>query len=85
LRIRSIKPCHLGDGRFPAVARFDVEVTPELCLFNWTLRAAPRGDYIVLPPNSLGKRVAGFSRDFAAEVTQAAVAAYRGLLPHDRS
>lgn len=83
MRIRTITPVrHTGDGRFPAVARFDVEVTPQLTLFNWTLRRAPAGDHIVLPPNSLGKRVAGFDRAFAAQVTQAAVAAFRELSPH---
>lgn len=84
MRIRSIRPCrHDGDGRFPAVARFDIEVTPALTLFNWTLRSAPAGDHIVLPPNALGKRVAGFDRDFARAVTQAAVAAFRELSPHE--
>jgi hypothetical protein len=86
LRIRQITPVRqAGDGRFPAVARFDVEVTPQLTLFNWTLRSAPAGDHIVLPPNALGKRVAGFDRQFAAQVTHAAVAAFQGLLPHDQS
>jgi hypothetical protein len=85
LRIRTITPAyHQGDGRFRAVARFDVEVTPSLTLFNWTLRAAPDGGHIVLPPNALGKRVAGFSREFAAEVTQAALAAFKELSPNDR-
>lgn len=85
MRIRTITPVHhSGDGRFPAVARFDVEVTPQLTLFNWTLRRAPKGGHIVLPPNALGKRVAGFDRDFAGHVTQAAVAAYRELSPYDR-
>lgn len=83
MRIRHIERCrHWGDGRFPAIARFDVEVTPQLTLFNWTLRSSPDGGNIVLPPNALGKRVAGFDRAFAKAVTQAAVAAYRELSPH---
>ena len=86
LRIRKITRCHHdGDGRFPAIARFDVEVTPALTLFNWTLRATPDGGNIVLPPNALGKRVAGFDRAFATEVTQAAVAAFKELSPYDRT
>lgn len=85
MRIRTITPVHhSGDGRFPAVARFDVEVTPSLTLFNWSLRRAPAGDHIVLPPNALGKRVAGFDRAFASQVTQAAVAAYQELSPNVR-
>lgn len=84
MRIRTItRTHHHGDGRFRAIARFDVEVTPSLTLFNWTLRTTPDGRHIVLPPNALGKRVAGFSREFAAEVTDVAVAAYRELLPND--
>ena len=83
MRIRAIAPAHHhGDGRFRALARFDVEVTPSLTLFNWTLRAAPDGGHVVLPPNALGKRVAGFSREFAAEVTQAALAAFKELSPN---
>lgn len=83
MRIRKIAPAHHhGDGRFPAIARFDVEVTPSLTLFNWTLRSAPDGGHIVLPPNALGKRVAGFDRAFAADVTQAAVAALKELSAH---
>jgi hypothetical protein len=85
LRILAITPVrHTGDGRFPAVARFDFEVAPQLRLFNLTLRKTPDGGNIVLPPNALGRRVAGVDRELATEITSAAVAAYKGLSPHDR-
>jgi hypothetical protein len=80
LRVLDIHPVtHGGDGNFPAIARFTLEVTPDLRLPNWTLRRAPRGDHIVLPPNAMGRRAANITPTFAKEVVDAAVAAFKEL------
>jgi len=84
LRVLDIQPVvHMGDGRFPAIARFTLEVSPDLRLPNWTLRRAPRGDHIVLPPNAMGKRAANITPAFATQVTDAAVAAWKELSAYD--
>lgn len=80
MRIFDLRPvAHHGDGKFPAVATFDLGVSDSLRLTGWTLRRAPRGDFIVLPPNAHGRRAATVTPGFAHLVTQAAVAAFTEL------
>jgi hypothetical protein len=59
-----------------ALARFDVEITPELRMYNMVLRSTANGLFRSYPPNAHGKHVATFHPALAEQITQVAVAAY---------
>lgn len=73
MRILSIRR-EAGSG---TLARFDVEISPELRMYNMVLRSADGGKFRSYPPNAHGKHVATFHPALAEQITQAAVAAYK--------
>lgn len=65
-----------GPGPTVTVASFHLSLDQDLTLRNWSLRRKPDGRYIVAAPKAFGESVAFFTRPFAKQVTDAAVAAF---------
>lgn len=73
MRVLSIWP----EAGSSACARFDLEVTPHLRLYNLLLRQVSGGQYRSYAPNACGKHSASFHPDLAEQITTAAVAALK--------
>ncbi len=80
MRILSIRPEPPGSGY--TVARFNVEMSDDLRLFNCKLVEKPDGRRFVHAPNSGGQRVVTFSPALVDQIANAAFAALKELLPH---
>lgn len=61
------------------LAHFDVELTPEIRLYNLALRQYPDGNRSVAAPNAFSRRTATFSTDLAVRLTTAAATAFKEL------
>jgi hypothetical protein len=73
MHILSIRP---EAGPVPR-ARFDVEVAPDLRLYNLLLREVGSGRYRTYAPNAHGKHAVSFHPNLAEKITTAAVAALK--------
>ncbi|MER8743864.1 hypothetical protein NKH54_12340 [Mesorhizobium sp. M1004] len=83
MQILSIRPEPPGAGS--VVARFDLELSDQLRMFGLRLVKKPDGHRAIYAPNSGGVRVVTFGATLVQEIANAAEAAIRGLLPHDRT
>lgn len=81
LRILSIRP----EAGTSMCARFDLEVTPHLRIFNLVLRRISGGQYRSYAPNACGKHSASFHPDLAEKITTAAVAALQERAANERN
>ena len=68
-----------GIGR--TVARFDIELTPDVRLFGLRLTTRAAGGYSIYAPNAHGQRVATFSLKLVEQMTSAAIAALTERTP----
>lgn len=88
MQILNMRPVEYGGpGPTVSVASFHLSLGPELTLRNWSLRRKPDGRFIVAAPKAFGESVAFFTRPFAQQVTDAAVAAFNEApaLAHHRN
>jgi hypothetical protein len=84
LKILSIRPSPPGEGR--TLARFDIELTPELRMYDLRLVQTDSGRRLTYSQNAGGKRTATFVGTLADEVTQLASNAFDGgLNANDRT
>ncbi|QPC93529.1 hypothetical protein [Mesorhizobium sp. INR15] len=67
------------------IARADIEISDDIKVFNLKISKRPDGNYAVFGPNALGGRVVTFSRTLVNEIAEAAVAALKEPMPHDRT
>ena len=81
MRILSIRPAPPGSGS--TLARFDLEMTEDLRIFNLRLTARSSGGHSVFAPNAMGARVATFSNRLVDQIASAALAALTELSPND--
>lgn len=77
MQILSITPTP-DDGRpgVREVAKFDLQVTPEVRLLGCKLMQAPDGKRFSYGPAARGNRAATFTHDYAVRVTKEAEKAY---------
>jgi len=66
------------------VAFFDVELSPQLRMFNLILRRGQHGGLRTYARKAAGKHAASFHPDLAEQITRAATAALRGGSHVDR-
>lgn len=76
MHIMAIRPEPSGSGS--TLARFDVQLTPDVRLYNLRLIQGPRGRR-VHAPHALGGNVATFSPILGEQLTRAASAALAGV------
>lgn len=74
MQILSIRP-EPGGGN--TLARFDIQLTPDIRMFGLKLVATPRG-HRVYPPHTSTHNVATFAPAFAEKMIRAALAALAG-------
>jgi hypothetical protein len=72
------------DGAGATVARFDIELSEHVRLYNMRLVPARQGGYRVYPPSAFGSNVATFSPALTARIATLAVAAFGERDPHDQ-
>lgn len=82
MKILSIRPEPPGAGN--TVARFDVQITSDLRLYNLKLVSTPSGHRRVYAASAFGANTATFSPALSAELIRAAMAALGGNTAHDR-
>lgn len=61
------------------LARFDIEISPEMTLKSMLLRRNGKGEFRTAAPNFRGESSAHFSPALASQITAAAVAEYDAL------
>lgn len=71
MKILNLRPL---EGAGNALARFDVEVTPEIKLFNWTLK---RGGSVFPPSPRSGQPAAFLAPHLIAEISRLALEGVR--------
>lgn len=74
MEVLSIRPEHGGGS---TVARFDVQLTPEVRMFGLRLVRVAKG-YRVYSPSAFGSNVATFAPALAEKLSRAALAALAG-------
>jgi hypothetical protein len=84
LRILALRPDRYSDGRNRTLALIDVELTPDVRIYNLRLIENGHGQHRVFAPNAHGARVATFAPAFADELTKAAVAALGSGIANDQ-
>jgi len=78
MRILSIRPAPPGEGK--TLARFDIELTPELRMYDLRLVQAADGRRLTYSQNAGGRRTATFVGDLADEISDLASKAFDGGL-----
>jgi hypothetical protein len=78
LRILSIRQAPPGEGK--TLARFDIELTPELRMYDLRLVQTESGRRLTYSQNAAGRRTATFIGALADEITQLASNAFDGGL-----
>lgn len=78
MKILSIRPAPPGEGK--TLARFDIELTPELRMYDLRLVQAADGRRLTYSQNAGGRRTATFVGDLADEISDLASKAFDGGL-----
>lgn len=81
MEVLSISPTpHDGRPGVREIAKFDLQVTPDVRLHGCKLRQTPDGKRFSYGPAARGNRAASFTHDFAVRVTQEAAHAYDNFI-----
>jgi hypothetical protein len=84
VEIVSVRPVEPGGTKLPrTLARFDVQLTPDVCLRNLVLRRQGGGQLRAFAPNVRGGNVASFSPQLAARLAADALSFLEGKSPDD--
>lgn len=78
MRILGLRPAPPGEGK--TLARFDIELTPELRMYDLRLVQAADGRRLTYSQNAGGRRTATFVGDLADEISDLASKAFDGGL-----
>lgn len=78
MRILAVRPAPPGEGR--TLARFDIELTPELRMYELRLVQTESGRRLTYSQNAGGKRTATFVGELADQITLLASNALDGGL-----
>lgn len=81
MKIISIRPAPPGEGK--TLARFDIELTPELRMYDLRLVQTESGRRLTYSQNAAGRRTATFVGTLADEITTLASNAFNGGLNAD--
>lgn len=85
MQIMSIRPAPFGVGE-RTIALFDVELSPEVRVYNLALRRNGEGQLRTVSPNSQGRHCVTFSTGLSSKITAAAYAELNGGRPaNDRN
>lgn len=84
MKILDVRPSPSGEGK--TLARFDLELTPELRMYDLRLVQTDSGRRLTYSQNAGGKRTATFVGELADQVTLLASKAFDGgLNANDRT
>ena len=75
MRIENLRAIH---GHPANLARFDVEVTPEILLCDMSLRVSRTGHHYVLAARHAGSKTAHLAPPLAKQITEAVLARLGG-------
>jgi hypothetical protein len=80
MHILSITPSHSdGGGSVREVARFDLQLSPDVRLYGLRLMQTPEGRHLTYAPSSAGRRFATFAPTLVEDITISAVSAFNDM------